>query len=249
MIHVARHMVIPDIFSVRVRAPASAAAVVPWWLSGGIVAANCLVAYTPKGAADLAASYDNNAAPGNGLADCTYDAYQADPGRTPNWAAGTGWGFVHTPYDRFLYTDIVIGLSRTYSLLIRYSGATTAGDHMLGMTIQLAGGNPRFGLGWEGGTPATRLYGNGGTLSVDDATTSGVMGLAGTTGYFDGVAVTGTIGTVAGDIATTWTIGTRNRSDTITDQYLIGDIQAVALYGTVLSAAQVLAVSDAMAAL
>ena len=43
-----------------------AAAAVPWYLSGGIAAANCIAAFTPKGAASLAASYDNNAAPGNG---------------------------------------------------------------------------------------------------------------------------------------------------------------------------------------
>ena len=63
---------------------------IPWYLSGGIPAANCLAAYTPLGAASLAASYDNNAAPGNGLADGTYDCTL---GVVPGWAAGTGWTF------------------------------------------------------------------------------------------------------------------------------------------------------------
>ena len=52
---------------------AAAAAAVPWYLASGVPAANCIAAYAAKGAAGLAASYDNLAAPGNGLADGTYE--------------------------------------------------------------------------------------------------------------------------------------------------------------------------------
>jgi len=55
-----------------------------WWLSGGISAANAILAYQAKGAASYAASLVNLANPG------TYDAYA---GSAPTWAAGTGWTF------------------------------------------------------------------------------------------------------------------------------------------------------------
>ncbi len=60
-----------------------------WWLSGGISAANCIAAYQPKGAADLAASYVNLANPGT---------YNAAPGVAPTWAAADGWTFGGTNY-------------------------------------------------------------------------------------------------------------------------------------------------------
>jgi hypothetical protein len=60
------------------------AAAIPWYLSGGIVAANCIAAYQPKGAASLAASYVNLANPG------TYNLTNGHA--TPvNWGATTGW--------------------------------------------------------------------------------------------------------------------------------------------------------------
>jgi hypothetical protein len=62
----------------------AAAAAVPWWLAGGVAAANAIAVYQPKGAADLAASYVNLANPG------TYDAA---PGTAPTFDAATGWTF------------------------------------------------------------------------------------------------------------------------------------------------------------
>lgn len=77
-------------YGVEVVSPAGGGVAAPWWLSGGIAAVNCIAAYTPKGAVSLAASYDNNAAPGNGLPDGTYDAMVVQ-GRTPAWSAVRGW--------------------------------------------------------------------------------------------------------------------------------------------------------------
>lgn len=76
---------------IRVITPRSAAAAAAsWWLAGGIDPANCIAAYRAKGAASLAASYDNLAAPGNGLADGTYDLTL---GVAPTFDAATGWTF------------------------------------------------------------------------------------------------------------------------------------------------------------
>jgi hypothetical protein len=56
-----------------------------WWLSGGITPANCIAAYQAKGAATYAASKVNLANPS------TYDA--VDGAAYPTWAAETGWTF------------------------------------------------------------------------------------------------------------------------------------------------------------
>ena len=86
-----------------------AAAVVPWYLSGGILAANCIAAYQPKGAASLAASYVNLANPG------TYDAA---PVVAPTWDAVNGWVGDGTQY---LNTGVVPAAN--YSMFVRFSGA------------------------------------------------------------------------------------------------------------------------------
>jgi hypothetical protein len=64
-----------------------------WWLSGGIAPATCLAAYTPKGAASLAVSYDNQATALNGLPDGTYDITVNNP---TGWSASAGWIFSKT---------------------------------------------------------------------------------------------------------------------------------------------------------
>jgi hypothetical protein len=86
--------------------------VAPWWLSGGIPAANCIAAYQPKGAASLAASYVNLAAPGNGLADGTYDAV---PIVAPTWNSTNGWIGDGT---KILYSPIIFG--STWSVIARF---------------------------------------------------------------------------------------------------------------------------------
>lgn len=91
----------------------AAAAAVPWWLAGGVEAANAIAVYQPKGAASLAASYSNLANPG------TYDAA---PGVAPTWASATGWTFSGTEY-------LLSSLSPnqrplTYILRIKTTGTT-----------------------------------------------------------------------------------------------------------------------------
>ncbi len=65
----------------------AAAPATPWYLSGGVDASACAAAWLAKGAASLAASYDNLAAPANGAADGTGDL----AGATPTWDASIGW--------------------------------------------------------------------------------------------------------------------------------------------------------------
>lgn len=79
-----------------------------WYLAGGINPADCVLAYQPKGAADLASSYINIAHPG------TLDASPATapPGLSPT----DGWLFDGTKY---LNTGMA-ELSETWTHIIQY---------------------------------------------------------------------------------------------------------------------------------
>ena len=69
----------------RLNQRVGAEAVADWWLSGGIAAANCIVAYQPKGAADYATSKVNLANPGT--------LNLTDPTNYPAWSASNGWDY------------------------------------------------------------------------------------------------------------------------------------------------------------
>ena len=228
-----RHVMIPG-WGIEITSPSAAAVAIQWYLSGGIAAANCIAAYTPKGAASLAASYDNNAAPGNGLADGTYDAA---PGVAPTWGAATGWTFNGS--TQYLDTGVV-PLANTWSMIARFSGGQSSGDRFLcGIYVDYPAGY--FGI-WQisGGTS---WYANAGAASTTYIT-SGVLGFAGKTGYKNGAA-DGAIS--AGALSTELTIFVGRAPEL--PYYYLGDIQAFAIYDTTLTAPQVAAVSAAMAAL
>ena len=88
------------------------AAPIPWYLSGGISAENCIAAYQPKGAASFAASKINIANPGthdltDGVAQVTFD---------------TAVGWTSTNANTYLVTDI--SPDSNTSLIVRYSQTT-----------------------------------------------------------------------------------------------------------------------------
>lgn len=212
-------------FSATFDRRAAAAAAASWWLAGGVAAANAVAVYQPKGAASLAASYTNLANPG------TYDAA---PGTAPTLGAD-GWTFNGS--TQYLTTGVVP--ANGWSVIARFSDASDLGANRLWSCF--GGGNE---MGYQSArlaATANYLLGSGAVLAgVND--TGGVACIAGTTGYFNGansVALSGNVGTAAYELA--------RRTDG--GRYLACNIQAVAIYNTTLSAAQVLAISTAMAAL
>lgn len=228
-----RHDLTPaDLLGMRVESGAGAA--IPWYLSGGISAANCLAAYTPKGAASLAASYDNNAAPGNGLPDGTYDA---TPGVAPTWDAVNGWTFTTSTW---LNSGVVP--SAGWSYIIKFVGATTNNGYLFGSIVG-TGLDVRI-------TPQRGLvavwYGNGnGILQVLPALQTGTLGMAGQTAYRNGSPEVGAIPaptgvTVAPIHINGYNIGSGNlgRAD--------ADVSSFAIYNITITAAQVAAVHAAM---
>ena len=241
-IQIARYTIIPAFMQMRGVTTRTAAAAIPWYLSGGIAAVNCLAAYTPKGATSLAASYDNNAAPGNGLADGTYDCTL---GIAPGWDAVNGW--IGNAANKYLKTgDLTPPLGApTWSVLVRFAG--TPANCLMGFRDQIT---PLMGaLNFYPSTGGRRYYRHGAPdgVSFIGGVASGVMGVAGSTPYLNGAAEAGNTG---GTIDQTWPLlilcFNNNGSP---GAYTDASIQAIAVYDITLTGPQMAAVSAAMAAL
>ena len=222
----------------------TSAAVIPWYLSGGIAAANCLAAYTPKGAASLAASYNNDAAPGNGLADGTYDAA---PGVAPTWASATGWTFDGS--TQYLKTGV--DLLHPYTTIIRI--VSIANPSTADYSHGILGTSPSTIFHGFRLTSAVSIRGQNGA-TAKDATVSGLAGvyaIAGKDWYINGADA-------GSDLDTSWAynpaptggcfIGGRNFGGAVNGP-ADAVIAAFAIYNTTLTPTQVAAVSSAMALL
>lgn len=201
---------------------ASSGAAANWWQAGG--ASGCVAAYQPKGAASLAASYVNLANPGT---------YNAAPGVAPTWDVANGWtGDGATQYLTAGFTP-----ASGWSGIIRFSGASTDSKFLFaaynGFTAELSI-SPRWG-----GTSV-----NYATNVVAGVQNSGVLAIANTTAYRNGVAETGTCNT-----GTSGTMHLFARYTTTVNSFFAGSIQACAFYSTSLTAGQVAAITTAMNAL
>lgn len=203
-----------------------------WWTVAG---KTCLGAWQAKGAASQAASYANLANPG------TYDLAA---GVAPTWAAATGWTFNGTSQ----YLDSGWMPPHVYyagTLICRFAGGSTSGVHAVcgcGRTSRV--------FGMRSAQLGKRTYLNGGYLQDDTALAAGTMAVAGNAAYLNGSAEAGTIG--AGNVSSgleTLYIGAEPIAPDTPVSYYSGQIYAVALYSDILSAAEVSALTAAMAAL
>ena len=203
-----------------------------WWLSGGISAANCIAAYQPKGAADLAASYVNLANPGT---------YNAAPGVSPNFDSA-GWVFTGT---QWLTTGInPNGTKKLYSIFIRVSniGDTASPQALLGSYDTSLNSLLIFFVANK-----YQFYSSGGFDSTEVVSSAGgVIGISGANGYVNGINVCTIPDGLNLDLASgVITIASTNNTRILKS----GKVQAVAIYNTPLTAPQVAALTAAMAAL
>ena len=187
----------------------------PWYLAGGVSAANCVAAYQPIGAASYAASYSNLINPG------TYDA---SPGNAPDWDGTNGWKFNGT--DDFLDTGIVP--ANGYSAICRFSNASQADT-----TQVLFGIAKSVSLRWNfqpvrASDKHFYSYSDG-TLEPAGALSSGVVALCPGKGYLDGV--------LENTFSYSWTnqthtiyIGGDNNDTGKPTQYCNAYMQALAIY-------------------
>jgi len=206
------------------------AAAESWWLSGGISAANCIAAYQPKGAASYAASKVNLANPGT---------YNASEGVEPEWDNTEGWKF--TVAGMRLATGLTPSAS-TWSYIMRVKADTNGIDTEYGRAFESVNDLLIIPLA----TTKNSLFMNNFVQfvvflgSTDDV----VVGMANRGAYLNGSPV-GTMPSPTTSTSGALIIG--NRSDG--NRTLDGKIRSFAIYNATLTAAQVLAVSTAMAAL
>lgn len=146
----------------------------PWYLKGGVEASECVFAYAPDDADDLADSYINLVNPG------TYDAA---PGNAPSWAANTGWTFNGT--NDYLTTG-AIPVGQVWTVLVLYAVIEFESQRrdIFGVT---EGIGQMFGIHTESGST---FFESGGSLeAIGLPGLTGVLGIAGDTAYVDDVEV------------------------------------------------------------
>ena len=195
-----------------------------WYRAGG--APEPVAVYQPVGAADLASSYVNLVNPG------TYDA---TPGVAPTWDDVNGWIFNGSTQ----YLDTGLSPQSTWTVLVQFSNSESGES----------GGCDYFGISSFTGSyffgPRTTVMGYTNATSIwlefgsAPFVSSGNIGIAGANGYLNG-----------GNTPSDAYIGATNADfQGAPDRFIQADIQAVVIYNQILTPAQVLAVSNAMAAL
>lgn len=200
----------------------------PWYLSGGISAANCIAAYQPKGAASLAVSYSNLANPGTN---------DAAPGTAPTWDDVNGWIFNGT--SQFLTTGIFPDAGWSWAVLWSNTGTPIATD-VFGTA------DSTDGFSWAPNTSTGHgFYNEGGFVDALNSRTSGVAIATNQKGYYNGIFEK-SIGAWSGGVSTfDIRIGGRNGS---TPSFRVCNIQALAIYNVSIDS-QVAALYAAMAVL
>lgn len=203
----------------------AAVAAVPWWLAGGVAAANAVAVYQPKGAASLAASYVNLANPGTS---------DAAPGTAPTFDAATGWTFAAAS-SQYLTTGVT-GNKQNWTYLVRYSNASGSGI-VFGSLEAIKLWGPRVTIG--------RIYYGATFFDRGAMPAAAIYCQSGPDRYLDGASD----GTFAAQSFTGTTQLEIGRATGITTLYFSGNVQAVAIYNTTLTSTQVGLISAAMAAL
>lgn len=210
-----------------------------WWLSGGIDPANCVAAYQAIGAESYAASKVNLASPG------TNDAVKAWT-NDPPWTTIDGWQFTGRDAANTLKAGTLVPRI-TWSAFVRVANSQygASGKNNVALGSSNAGTGKRFALNPTYTTTGHNLFSMGNQYTtLNPPLVNGTMGLTGGKMWLDT--------TLKGNLAPT--------IDNITDPIYIGgvpntgyvmrgDILAVAIYDTVLTDAQAVAVIEAMNAL
>lgn len=218
-----------------VAANSGAAPVVPWYLAGGVDAVNCVAAYKARGAESFDASKINLVnSETHGITNGT--AY-------PTWAANSGWSFSASTVQ-WLVTDI-IPTSTNWSAILHFAGRVNSAanwERLLGAWGGVA--QSSFEILAKSSGPH---YRNGEKLEMSVPMNYGVLAIAGKAGFRNGVK-DGDIG--AGNLGAipALYIGATNVGNGAPerDWTYAGDILELAIYNTVLTDAQVLAISDEM---
>lgn len=204
----------------------------PWYLSGGITSGQCVAAYQPKGAASLAASYINLNSPGTN---------NANPIIAPTWSSVNGWVFAASAY---LDTGIIP--SSSWSMIVRFSNKG-GGDYYLCGESDGSFPSARFAIATQHSS-TLHLFANGGSANISGEIFSGVLAVAGQSGYLNGSSETTTVPPWSGSTTLSVYLGARHISGAASGQFS-GNIQAIAIYNTNVGATAIAALTTAINAL
>ena len=199
-----------------------------WWDPNG-ESLDVWAAYQPKGAADLATSYT----------DLSGNSHDAGLGVAPDWDLTNGWKFNGSTH--YLTTAFVPSTDQSQCAIVQFTNLTNTGA----LFGYVAGSSMSFGIRPNTGGDKVH-YTNGLGCLVAPALSAGNLAVSGTQAYRNGVPEGDPIG-IDPDNAGPIYIGARNQG--IPYWFCAAYIQALALYGSVLTQAQVQAVQTAMAAL
>lgn len=205
---------------------------VDWWLVAG---KTCILAYAPKGAASYAASLVNLSNPG------TYDAAE---GVAPSFNAATGWKFTRSgaTYLTSGYRPVegvctVLCCYEYPAIRPIFSQALCGNKTEIGGVV--------LGPAW--GANQVVWFNDGLYFNTDPWYSSGVMGVAGTKAYMDGIEMGSVSGSRSSDAELF--IGASQNGSGTPSEHCDAYIKSLVVFAETLSGAQVLALSAAMAAL
>lgn len=207
----------------------------PWYLSGGVSAANCVAAYAGKGAASESASRSNLSNPGT---------YTLTPSATPpSWASGTGWKMngSSTYYNTGLVPDLTVS---TWSIIAKFNGGSSTGVRAV-VGCGNSGYNQMFVIA-RSNSGGNRYYTkNNKERYQSGASTNGVLAQAGLACYYNGSLDYTFSALTTGAVTESLSIGAWH----IGAGYYYNDdgyITSVAIYNTTLTQAQVQSIGAAM---
>ena len=203
-----------------------------WWDADGTIS-GCVAAYSPVGAANLAASYTNLQNPG------TYDAA---PGVAPTFNTATGWAFNGTTQ----YLDTGYTPPQVMSMVVRFSDATASGE-----SIVIGARTGALGPWIEHWGPGNMQFRRNSSGQINilgaPATATGTAGISYTDAYINGASV-GTFSTLFGISGVSLWIGAGQNSGVLYRPWP-GKVQAAAIYAASLTAGEMATLHTRMLAL
>lgn len=209
------------------RKPVSAPQPTGWWLEGGINPANCMCAYQAKGAASYAQSLVNLNSPN----DNTLVVKGTAP--TNNWDSATGWYF-----DGNYAFDTGVIFQLDYTAIVDFTCTTNR---------RYALGTRNVGL-YEGVSGLSNFIFDNSTFTYNPNTgmfSARVLAINKNKGYHDGIYVVDINKTTLSAPLLATYIGAKNNFGNPISQFA-GNIRSCCIYNTILTDAQILAVSTAM---
>lgn len=197
-----------------------------WYLEGGITPANAQLAAKPIGKSTLAESYVNEANGANAIT----------PVVAPVLSETNGWVCDGT---QDLATTLIPLNNQTWSMVVKYSGYVNGDINLFGV---YEGATKQFYIGLN--KTNNRIYwANGGVKDNVNTLAYAVLGFAGNKAYKNGVIAGETaIPSGSGSFTLPLHLLTCNASPVTLGKF-IGNVQAIAVYNTAISASQIIAVS------